>query len=508
MSFFFARRICLFPSVGHATIIVLWYIANMVLAFTNLANSIFPMLSNVGSRAAWLAMVNMVITVGLSIKRTPLATMIGISCRGLNIFHRAAGIATIINITIHALCYAVFYSNSSESGKLTEPKTIAGWVGGLCLLLVAISGILMRKVSYEIFYYLHATFWVIGIFCIGAHQPQFAHRVILLTVIAFFIWLVDRLVRWYRLIRSVRDNVAEVIPRANGDVTVRVARHSRYFRGGQHCNLWIPSIRSAETHPFTVVSTSPFELVISPKDGFTKDLAEFARATPGAVVNAAIEGPYGQVPNLVDYDTITLIAGGSGGSFIFGLAHRIRWGLMWNDRSRSITFTWVIPQRNYLISFGKQLEQMRNDSRFVTKVYVTREKEAPVIEMPTLPAAIQLPPFTAESAKPAKQTFRSARRRLTPLNFFVQKFIASQDVELGLRPATANKETIMNHPITCGRPDVTNIIHSAVGNTAADKRVLVLVCGPDSMMDEARAAVASCASPIGPTVHIHCEKFY
>ena len=94
-----------------------------------------------------------------------------------------------------------------------------------------------------------------------------------------------------------------------------------------------------EAHPFTIASIDtmhdgtpiadeesfikiePYwkELVffINIRDGFTKKLGDAAQR--GENVKVFVDGPYGKSPDLTDYDTSVLIAGGSGVSFTLPL---------------------------------------------------------------------------------------------------------------------------------------------------------------------------------------------
>lgn len=99
-----------------------------------------------------------------------------------------------------------------------------------------------------------------------------------------------------------------------------------------------------EAHPFTIASvdttheetrgddismaekevlgeSEPYwkELVffINSHDGFTKKLRDAAEK--GGKMKVFVDGPYGKSPDLTDYDTSVLIAGGSGVSFTLPL---------------------------------------------------------------------------------------------------------------------------------------------------------------------------------------------
>jgi hypothetical protein len=57
------------------------------------------------------------------------------------------------------------------------------------------------------------------------------------------------------------------------------------------------------------------------------------------------------------------------------------------------------------------------------------------------------------------------------------------------------------------RPDVSVIIRDVVAETSADKRVLVMGCGPAGLMKMVRSTAAACITGDGPAVEVHCEEF-
>jgi hypothetical protein len=61
---------------------------------------------------------------------------------------------------------------------------------------------------------------------------------------------------------------------------------------GSHVFIWIPGVRATESHPFTIVSTSPLEMVVAAYDGFTKDLHACALKNPKKSLIASGICPY------------------------------------------------------------------------------------------------------------------------------------------------------------------------------------------------------------------------
>lgn len=64
-----------------------------------------------------------------------------------------------------------------------------------------------------------------------------------------------------------------------------------------------------------------------------------------------------------------------------------------------------------------------------------------------------------------------------------------------------------NLEITEDRPDVREVIGREVEGAGRTERILVLGCGPPSLMDDVRDAAAGCIRCEGPAVELHCEQF-
>lgn len=78
-----------------------------------------------------------------------------------------------------------------------------------------------------------------------------------------------------------------------------------------------------EAHPFTIAavdqnsSSCELRFFIRVREGLTKRL--LGSAEGGAKVKVLLDGPYGNPPLIVGYDSVVLIAGGSGISFALPL---------------------------------------------------------------------------------------------------------------------------------------------------------------------------------------------
>lgn len=150
----------------------------------------------------------------------------------------------------------------------------------------------------------------------------------------------DRAIRLFKFSCNFMGNHAALTALPNGATRI-VLRQSLKATPGSHAFVWLPAIRFAETHPFTLVSSNPAEFVVQSRDGFTSALHQYAKDFPEKLLRCSLNAGYGKPPNFKIYDSILLIAGGSGASFTFAVAL---------DLSRnpgpcspsSITFVWTV----------------------------------------------------------------------------------------------------------------------------------------------------------------------
>lgn len=63
------------------------------------------------------------------------------------------------------------------------------------------------------------------------------------------------------------------------------------------------------------------------------------------------------------------------------------------------------------------------------------------------------------------------------------------------------------HRTRYGRPEIRETIQEAIARAAPEERVLVVGCGPTSLMKAVRHAVGASIRPGGAGVELHCEQF-
>lgn len=281
------------------------------------------------------------IAVLLAIKNSPLSWLTGWSHERLHVFHRVVGYVALAMTTVHGTTYTAHFLRRGDAARLRVLEEIYGAVAGSALLALVAAGVLLRRRCYELFYVLHVSLFVAAIVFTALHQPETSKTVIVATCAVAVVWVFDRLVRLSRVLFYSYDNTATLYPLPSGGTRIVLRKAPAGTRPGQHCFVWIPKIRSVETHPFTVVGVNPLEFVVSAQNGFTRDIHDYAVANIGVSLKASVEGPYGKPVDPSPYDTVLMIAGGSGASFTFALALEMHRQANLNTSQR-VLFVWVV----------------------------------------------------------------------------------------------------------------------------------------------------------------------
>ncbi|QRD84129.1 hypothetical protein F9C07_2163149 [Aspergillus flavus] len=352
---------------------VYWAI-NLVLILTNVD---LGSLKFVGKRLGWVALANLLLLVFLTLRNTPLAPLSGRSYEKLRPLHKTAGYTTIGLMFLHAIVYLSAWSQSGSLHKMQEIDNAAGAVAGVAMFVLGLPtiGWFVRK-SYEViyilifivlwgelgltstvFYMVHVLMFILIMIMVGMHRPKISTHSLVIVIFTSCMWFSDRLLRLAKICWFSVGNHATVTALLGDTVHVRLTRNVS-CRPGSHVFLWLPSIRLFETHPFTMVSSSPPEFVIRAYDGFTRDPYYLAHKKQGQLLRCSMDGEYGQVPNFVEFDKVVFVAGGSGASFTFAIALGLLDTLAARNTSKQIEFLWAIRSLESLEWFEPQLAKL------------------------------------------------------------------------------------------------------------------------------------------------------
>lgn len=334
-----------------------------------------------------------------------------------------------------------------------------------------------------VFYLTHITMFILIMIALGMHRPKFADSTIIITIFIACMWIYDRVLRAAKLCLNFYGNYATITPLPNNAVRVQLSRRA-FSRPGSHAFLWVPAIRWIETHPFTMTSTNPIQFVIRVHDGFTRDLYKAAQSAPERSLRCSIDGGYGQVPNFSDVEKVILVAGGSGASFTVAIALDLIRKTANERATTSIDFIWAVQysgkiwkcfvfssiqancDQETLEWFGDELRQLEMNPVVNLIIHVTR---GPSISPKLLPN------------------------------------LHSADLEKGALKSIDERSSIKSIDIRGGRPNISNLIGSAVASAGSNDRIMVGACGPSIMIDQTRKAVSENMSENSPFMALYTE---
>ncbi|THU89202.1 iron reductase [Dendrothele bispora CBS 962.96] len=283
----------------------------------------------------------------------------------LNVVHRMLA-QTLFVLGVHAarrICY------------INETCLHTGWMAALafCVLFIVFLRPIRGK-AYEFFFYTHMALALITLGGAYYHTTTFGHYL----WPCFLIWGLDRVIRAIRLVAfnhsyfgfgsgsGTLDATTELLTPHLVRITLKRPPHF-HWAPGQFAYLITPGVSSLpfEGHPFTIASydstmnakeittgtekssESPKsywkELVflVNVREGFTKRLGHVA-AQKGTI-KVFLDGPYGQRNDLSGFDSVVLIAGGTGVTYTLPILLDVVEGVRSGRRTCSrVVFVWTV----------------------------------------------------------------------------------------------------------------------------------------------------------------------
>ncbi|KAK5654386.1 hypothetical protein OQA88_7295 [Cercophora sp. LCS_1] len=356
--------------------------------------------------------------VATAMKANLLSLITGIGPERLNVFHRWIAYLCLFM----SLCHTVpFYVQPVwEDGgmevfeKLFPPGSGIIYGSGiaclvpLCWLCIGSLPIIRRR-AYELFIKLHEPVGYIYIAVLFWHTKNFLMSWGYLgasagVIVLCNIWRLFKL-NWakpWRLAWMIGDEAAINIMTEN-TIKITIPTQMRW-KPGQYVYLRMPGISLFENHPFTISSLCsedfPSEygeeyrdcvLVLRPYGGFTRKLLETAiDKGPFHTYRAFLDGPYGGMRReLAAFDTVILIAGGSGitalMSQLLNLIKRMRDG---KAITKKIVVVWALKRLEAMDWFREELRICREAAppeSVTCKFFVTSAVRQPTGPGPHIP---------------------------------------------------------------------------------------------------------------------------
>lgn len=304
-------------------------------------------------------------------------------------------------------------------------------------------------------------------------------------------WL--RTVFEYKLTQRAQLSVEE-----NGftRITIPAVFH---WTPGQHCFLRFTSfgiLPALTAHPFTICSSpakrsgEANELVfyVRHQGGFTNKLYQHALTKSGGDIPVMIDGPYGGVSwlRLCNADHLLVIAGGSGAGFALPLTeHFIQSAAASKDEEQGLSesINKITSRTSHRQPTSLRVVIATRDIK--TRLWFEQTVQAMLAQYPVANSSVQIQVYlTGEAAEQADISSKTAQPTTRSVPSETSNDIVV-DIEKEDGVLTPSKEY-------AGRPQLPLIVHEEADKLAGANGTLnVYVCGPKTMQNDVRNAVAA-----------------
>ena len=337
------KRIISFPSAGVVFIVSAALI--LVILYSFLPQPLYYATIRYGSpplaiRAGMISVAMMPWIVALSMKANLISIITGIGHERLNVLHRWGGYICLILALIHTVPFYITPVWDQGALQVFQNYFVGQYyvygtgVAALTpLIFLCVHSLpFLRSKMYELFVVLHVPASIVFLAMMFWHCNNY------LTSWAYLwattaIWLASYMIRlfylnwtkYWRMSWLCGEECALTVLPENA-VKITIPTQVRW-RPGQFVYLRMPGISIFENHPFTIASLCSEDfpsdygeqyrdmvIVFRPFGGFTRKAINSAlEKGPYHTYRAFIDGPYGGMQrDLASFETVVLIAGGSG----------------------------------------------------------------------------------------------------------------------------------------------------------------------------------------------------
>ncbi|KAG9694991.1 putative plasma membrane ferric-chelate reductase, partial [Aureobasidium melanogenum] len=407
-----------------------------------------------------------------------------------------ATVLAIVHSAVYTWLFVEFEGWGMFRREFTQLWLLLGVVATVTMCLLLLFSVSWLRIKfYEIFLVLHILLSVVTLVGCFLHTSIFDARYDAYLWPIVIVWLLDRALRLLRLIacnihvrlgKQVINRTRSIASYSKESDVIRLDIRTSSFlaqpAAGQFYYLYQPSTwQGYENHPFTLGAWSsqssasedadtyllqhddlPNEFDqsdfgskyqstvqnltfwIRPYDGWTRRLRDECFQSTEGIMEPTIllEGPYGHHCHLSSFDSVLLIAGGTGiASAVPYILEHMALSKAGKSDTTHMHLLWTVRQAYFIKEvFGQELRTAAQRDDFSADLFCTRQSEGPK---------------HGEEQQPRGEENEYLRSRLQ-----------------------------------YGRPDIAAAIAKAA--TRGEKtgtKVAVLVCGPPAMADEARLAV-------------------
>lgn len=395
------------PSLGKTIMVLSYLITVIVFCFYKYDTEDQWSWEDIAYRCGCIAQAQLPLVFLLAGKQNIVGFLSGVSYERLNWLHRWVARILWLTATFHLMFWFRSWARYEYiKVKLSTDHMTQTGFAAWCILtaLVATSFAPMRRISYEMFVLVHLILFAGFIGAVMLHVDYGKTYVWVCVGLFFFdrvmrfvVTLVANLSIFHRRIPGrgwIWANKATLTP-LPGDITrITIDKPVLRWSPGQHVFLSCHTVAPLQSHPFSIASLESdgkLEFLVQARKGGTKRFHHFASkglGLPGygeldgvRKQLVGVEGPYGTIRPLRQFDSICFLAGSSGATYTVPLMRDIvhRWKAGIEGASpivtRKIRFVWVVKSRDRVCWFRDQLEKALLDVQNVRRADGNSEKE-------------------------------------------------------------------------------------------------------------------------------------
>ncbi|KAK4593794.1 hypothetical protein RGQ29_017759 [Quercus rubra] len=235
-------------------------------------------------------------------------------------YHIWLGNITMTLFTTHGICFIIYWAVTNELSQMLKwdkigVSNLAGEIALVTELAMWLTTIpRIRRKFFELFFYTHYLYIIFMIFFILHVGISFCG----MMLPSFYLFVVDRYLRFLQSQRNVRLLSARVLPCETLELNLGKSLGLSYNPLGIMF-INVPSISKLQWHPFSITSSSNLEpnkisIVIKSEGSWTKKLYQMLSSpSPLDRLEVSVEGPYAPASeDFLRYDTLVMVSGGSG----------------------------------------------------------------------------------------------------------------------------------------------------------------------------------------------------
>ena len=438
------------PPLGPVSLVLANLVVLMVFCFYKLNTTDQWAWEDVGYRTGFVSIAQLPLIFLLAGKNNIIGLLTGSSYERLNWIHRWVSRTLWLTATIHmGFWFRSWDRYDYIATKLkTDLPTQRGFAAWCILTFMVITSMYpVRRMSYELFVISHLLTLAGFLAAVWYHAPN---------EVKVWVWIPVGLLVFDRVCRYLFmawNNLSVLHPKSTGSGWANVATFTPLpgkvtkitipdpvmsWKPGQHAFVSCHAILPFQSHPFSITSIPSdrcLEFIVRAERGGTRKLFSYASKVNPVLGEAGngpsatgkdsklvvIDGPYGRMRNLRQFDSVMFISGGMGATFTMPLLRDIVEG--WKSecnredsgsklqfRAPSLTkrvrFVWVIRAQSHISWFADRIQQLLQDFESCSRTNPSFHRQLEISIYLTCDTELSPDPVTSIfTKKPQQQDF-------------------------------------------------------------------------------------------------------